>query len=563
MIEESARADLVDRIWKLKCALRDDEGTYVHFKMCLEDEGYRQEVIQRALGAASVAIREQAAVILGLDEGGSLLRRPSRQQVPEAPATPPRAAMTSQQGAVSMAPAAAPLRRAESPRGRGGGFFVVVFLLAGLAAGAWYLDLHRRLPFEIPGLGVSSQVVSGSILESTVWRADSPVVLDGLVFVESGARLTIEPGSVVRGRPGSALIVTRDATILARGSAERPIVFTSDQPVGQRRTGDWGGVVLLGNAPLNRGQGQIEGIDDTDSRGSFGGADTASNCGVLEYARIEFAGFEIGANNELNGLTLGGCGDATIVRYVQSHLGKDDGVEVFGGTVDLKNVVITGASDDSLDWDMGWTGRVQHLVIQQYADRGDNAFEGDNDGDRPDAEPRSRPQFSNVSLVGSRNPEAAQRAMTIRHGSGGQFRNVIIAGFPGEAVDLRGDGVAALVASGTLSFSHVILHDIGAGGVGYFADESGEADDDAGFDELGYFARTAEGRLVGADPLLDERAFDPRDPWMVPAMASPAVNGVAVDSGDEFWDESAGYLGAFRPGDRVSWMDRWTAFPAN
>ncbi len=562
-VDEVTRADLVDRVWKLKLAMQGEEGTYVHFKMCLDDPDYRRKVVDLAMASDSGALRRQAGAIRALDGGGALLRRPQRDGVAALPLEAAGEPLVAQHGAVSMAPApAVPVRREPASR-RGGGFFTVVLLLAVVGAAAWYLDLHRELPAELTGILKGRTVVSDSIVESTTWSAGSVVELQGLVFVESGARLTIEPGVVVLGRPGSALVVTRDGTISARGSAERPIVFTSAQPVGRRKAGDWGGLVLLGNAPLNRGQGQIEGIEADDSRGSFGGSDAQSNCGVLEYVRVEFAGFEIGANNELNGLTLGGCGAATIVRHVQSHRGRDDGIEVFGGTVDLRHVVVTGAADDAFDWDWGWTGRVQFLVIQQYPEVGDNGFEGDNEGRNFDAEPRARPQFYNVTMVGSRNAEAGQRAMTLREGTGGVFRNFIVTGFPLEAIDLRDEPVAALIESGQLVFDNMILHDIGEGGSTFFATETGEGDDDAGFEELLYFARPGANILVGVDPLLGARAFDIVDPWMTPPLVSPAVNGEAPRSGAEFWDEAADYLGAFRPGERINWMSGWTAFPPN
>lgn len=562
-MDEVTRADLVDRVWKLKLAMQAEAGTYIHFKMCLDDPDYRRKMVDLASASDSGTLRRQAGAIRELDAGGALLRRPQRDGAVGSADAPGGEALVAQHGAVSMAPApAVPVRRAPMPR-RGGGFFTVILLLAAVGATSWYLDLHRGLPAALSGLLKGRVVVSGSIVESTTWSAGRVVELEGLVFVESDARLIIEPGVTVRGRPGSALIVTRDGTISARGTAERPIVFTSAQPVGQRKAGDWGGLVLLGNAPLNRGQGQIEGIESSDSRGSFGGSDALSNCGVLEYVRVEFAGFEIGANNELNGLTLGGCGASTIVRHVQSHRGKDDGIEVFGGTVDLRRVVVTGAADDAFDWDWGWTGRVQFLVVQQYPDVGDNGFEGDNEGKHFDAEPRSSPRFYNVTMVGSRNREAGQRAMIIREGSGGVFRNFVITGFPLEAIDLRDEPVAALIDSGALAFGNMILHDIGAGGSTFFATETGESDDDGGFEELLYFARSGADIHLGVDPLLDERAFDIDDPWMTPPLASPAVNGEAPRSGDEFWDEAADYLGAFRPGERTNWMSGWTAFPVN
>ncbi|HAJ43650.1 MAG TPA: hypothetical protein DCM00_13520, partial [Alcanivorax sp.] len=196
----------------------------------------------------------------------------------------------------------------------------------------------------------------------------------------------------------SALVITRGASLHAAGNADMPIVFTSGQPQGTRAPGDWGGVVLLGSAPVNQADAHIEGVPANDTRGSFGGDDADGSCGVLEYARIEFAGFEVYANNELNGLTMGGCGSGTIIRHVQVHRSLDDGVEMFGGTADLRHVLITGAGDDSLDWDWGWRGRVQFLIAQQHPNSGDNAFEADNNGNQHDAEPMSEPVMYNVTL---------------------------------------------------------------------------------------------------------------------------------------------------------------------
>ena len=135
---------------------------------------------------------------------------------------------------------------------------------------------------EAPG----TELVQASVVETTTWKTGRTYRLDGLVFVEAGARLLIEPGA--------ALIVTRDASIHARGTADAPIVFTGAKPEGTRTSDDWGGVVLLGNAPINRGQANVEGIPPSDERGVFGGGDRRSNCGVLEYVRVEFAGYAIG-----------------------------------------------------------------------------------------------------------------------------------------------------------------------------------------------------------------------------------------------------------------------------
>ncbi len=164
----------------------------------------------------------------------------------------------------------------------------------------------------------------------------------------------------MKGNADTSLVVTTTARLEAVGTAAAPIVFTSNEPVGQRGPGNWGGIVLLGNAPLNveGGSESIEGFPAGAERTVYGGADAAHDFGTLKYARVEFAGFELERDNELNALTVGGCGTGTEIDYVQVHLGADDGVEMFGGTADLRHIVITQPDDDGLDWDFGWTGTV-------------------------------------------------------------------------------------------------------------------------------------------------------------------------------------------------------------
>jgi hypothetical protein len=199
----------------------------------------------------------------------------------------------------------------------------------------------------------------------------------------------------------AALIVSRGSQLEAVGTAALPIVFTSGNAVGDRITGDWAGVALLGNATLNNGTDtagvftdNLEGVDPTDARGIYGGNNDASSCGHLEYVRIEFGGDEFSTDNELNGLTLAGCGSGTTLSHIQVHRGKDDGIEFFGGTAGMDHVVISGASDDSLDWDQGWRGNVQFLVVHQFEGIGDAGFEADNYGSMELATPRSNPPSS-------------------------------------------------------------------------------------------------------------------------------------------------------------------------
>ncbi len=565
---DDRRSQLVDRLWRLKQVLASQSGRYVHFNMLLNDAAYRQEAIEYALSSDDAGVRDLAHQAYQLNMGGQLLNPPgaaarSDQRLPafEGKAQPER---PSQIGEVK--PTGYPLSETRSSSSR---WYIVALMLLLVLGGAIGFVWMQGGALGIGG----TKVVRGVILEDTTWKANTVYRLDGLVYVNSGVRLMIEAGTRILGEQGSALIVTREASIYARGSKEQPIVFTSAQPVGARQRGDWGGLVLLGNAPLNRGSAHIEGIPPEEPFGNFGGTDPRSNCGMLEYVRIEFAGFEIGANNELNGLTLGGCGTDTIIRYVQSHKGKDDGIEVFGGTVDLHHIVVTGAADDSFDWDMGWRGRVQFLVVQQHPDKADNGFEGDNWKSEPNGKPRSAPTFYNVTMIGSPREGGDERGMLLRRGSGGIFRNFIIMGFPYEVVNLVGVDTASLLKSGELDFRSMMFYLIGRTGRQFFADER---DDDGGLMEAELFAQPERGIRMGDNPGLRELAYRPLDPGFsaaafTPAADSPALQGAArlptaggtSASEFEFWHEAAAYLGAVRPGVIRNWLEGWTAFPVN
>ncbi|WP_435103672.1 hypothetical protein [Arhodomonas sp. AD133] len=423
-----------------------------------------------------------------------------------------------------------------------------------LAARGWLDDRSAAAPAD----GVVE--VGESISEDTTWTADNEYHLQEVIFVEGNTTLTIEPGTRVLGEFGSALVITRSARLHASGRPDAPIVLTSARPEGERHPGDWGGVVLLGNAATNVAAARIEGVNADDPRGRFGGASTVGSCGTLEYLRIEFAGYEIFANNELNGLTLGGCPAATIVRHVQVHKALDDGIEFFGGDAGLRNVVITDAGDDGLDWDMGWTGRVQHLIVAQEPGRGDNAIEADNLKSDHNAQPRSAPTLYNVSLIGSGNAEAAQRAMTLRRGTAATLRNFLVTDFPREAVDIRDPVTAGLAGTGALSLEGGLLYQVGGDGTTWGAEETLERDDDGGFREANLFAQARAHRLqLGEPPMLGDG--DTPAARFTPRSRSPAATGAVTPPKGEFWDEAAEYLGAVRPGSGAAWLTGWTAFP--
>lgn len=229
----------------------------------------------------------------------------------------------------------------------------------------------------------TNTVVSGSITANTTWTADKIYELSGRVVVASGATLTIEPGTIIKAQEGSdvnasALVISRGAKINANGTATKPIIFTSvldNIAIGQLSgtnlseadAGKWGGVIVLGFAPVSAAdgdtQGQIEGIPVTETYGAFGGSVANDDSGILNYVSIRHSGSLIGAGNEINGLTLAGVGSATTVSNIEVMSNLDDGVEIFGGTVNLSNILVSYNQDDAIDVDMNWSGTLDNFYV--------------------------------------------------------------------------------------------------------------------------------------------------------------------------------------------------------
>jgi len=400
--------------------------------------------------------------------------------------------------------------------------------------------------------------VDEDIRTDTEWTADRVYVLRGEVYVQPGKTLTIRAGTTIRGTAGSALIVLRGGRIEARGRADEPVVFTSDRPEGERLAGDWGGLSLLGSARVNQPGATLEGLRDV-GLAAYGGEDDAGSCGVLEYVRVEFAGYALKQDEELNGLTFAGCGSGTIVDHVQIHMAKDDGVELFGGAVDLRHVLVTRAQDDAIDWDRGWHGTGQFIAVQQD-EFGDNALEADNWADDPDAEPRSAPVLYNLTLV-SAAPGGAQRGVTFKEGTAGSLHNALLVGHGKEAVDVKGAATVAQANAGGLRLANSRLYGVGAGGDHFFPTlddekelEPGDGrDDDEGFDEDEFFRRPEHNNTFAVDP----RLAAPSELTAPDLRASAAGKGIAPPPG---FDEGADYIGAFDP-DADPWTDGWAAYP--
>jgi hypothetical protein len=312
---------------------------------------------------------------------------------------------------------------------------------------------------SVPGIDKPVVVVRGRITSNTTWVSQNYYVLRGAVFVAEGATLTIQAGTTVVGElaTAGALVVERGAQIVAVGTAAAPVVFTSDQPIGERARGDWGGLIINGRAPVNLPGGVGLGEGDT---GAYGGTDPNDSSGILQYVRVEFAGIEFSPDNELNGIAFQGVGRGTVVDHVQVKYNKDDCVEFFGGTVDIKYVLLTACGDDSLDWTFGWTGRAQFMIIHQSGDDADNGFESDNNANNNDLLPRSAPTIYNATLIG--DPDTAEGnesddGMELREGTAGIIRNFIVTGFKENGIDFSNDATLAQWANGALSVTHGVL----------------------------------------------------------------------------------------------------------
>ena len=278
--------------------------------------------------------------------------------------------------------------------------------------------------------------VTGEITEDTTWTRDTIYLLGGKVVVGVGVTLTIEPGTIIKGKAGSgslasALVVQRGALIEAVGTAERPIIFTTEEDniqvgqtagtnLDQNDTRRWGGVLVLGNAPASLSgdvtEEQIEGIPASDAFGLFGGDNPADDSGSLEYISIRHGGALIGEGNEINGLTLGGVGTGTTVNQIEIVANEDDGLEIFGGSVNVTNVFVWSVNDDALDFDQAWSGTLDNAMVVQGLNS-DSALELDG----PEGSTTGGFTINNVTLVGNTDATGAgsRRIADYRDGSRG------------------------------------------------------------------------------------------------------------------------------------------------
>ncbi|WP_290540351.1 hypothetical protein [Alistipes sp.] len=282
---------------------------------------------------------------------------------------------------------------------------------------------NQGLKGEIP----AGETLTGNITDDVILTAGNTYKLSGGLHVKDGATLRIQQGvqliAIDDDKP-DYILIEQGAKIDAQGTAAKPIVMTSEQ----KKAGAWGGIHICGKAHTNAGTGVRSEIGDAP----YGGSQDDDNSGTLRYIRLEYTGFALDEEHEANGVSFYGVGNGTTVEYLQAYKGSDDGFEFFGGSVNVKHLVVTSCSDDSFDWTEGWNGKGQFLVAYQEAESTlgydcDCLMECDNNGKNSAATPVAHPILANVTLVGN-NATTGTRGVRLRAGTEVELYNAIITG---------------------------------------------------------------------------------------------------------------------------------------
>lgn len=421
--------------------------------------------------------------------------------------------------------------------------------------------------------------LSGEITANRSLLAGKTYTIESMVYVKNGATLTIGKGCTIKGIKGkNALVITRGAKIMAEGTVDSPIVFTSNEA--SPAPGDWGGIVILGRATTNAvyngnaGTGEIEGgVNTTAGDGLYGGTDDNDNSGVLKYVRIEYGGYPFQPNQELNSLTMGAVGAGTTIDYVQCSYGYDDAFEWFGGTVNCKHLIAYKTHDDMFDGDFGFRGNLQFgLGISNPADAdisGSNGFEIDNDATGSDNNPKTAPTFANFTIIGPKQTSTSsahndfKRAAHLRRNSRAAILNSVVVGFP-----------TGILIDGNKCANNILAEDLQVRGVVVSSASSNKNFDTAG--NISVAALTASGSITtymttanaswnnvklgtGADeagfaaPYAAGNSFSPN-----PTAGSLLNTGVITSSRLGSWFTVTTYRGACSTTD--TWWQGWTKF---
>ena len=419
--------------------------------------------------------------------------------------------------------------------------------------------------------------------------------LRGWVYIADGSELTIEPGTVIRGdkKTKAALIVERGGKLWARGTANAPIVFTSAAEKGNRKPGDWGGLIICGQAPHNAGEAQIEG----GPRTKHGGSNPSDNSGALSYVRIEFAGYPFQTDKEINGLTLGSVGNGTQLDHIQVSYSNDDSFEWFGGTVNAKYLIAYKGWDDDFDTDNGFCGNVQYGLVVRDGHIADgsqsNGFESDNDASGSTASPFTTATFSNITFIGPKCTEGFannstfinggsyfpnngsalgkfQSAMQIRRGSRLNCINSIAMGWPiGLIIDGEKGNTVDVAKAGNIKLQNIWFADMDVTG-----SDANKIYDDVLYDARNnvvldatrqsysseFFLSQAGNKLSTAGEMLLGGTLLPGiKQGFMPLAGSPLLGAASFAGAGSGFDQ-VGFIGAFGT---ENWLDGWTNFNPN
>jgi hypothetical protein len=456
------------------------------------------------------------------------------------------------------------------------------FSVAAVVVAVMAATVHAApLPVVVLGAGEAQPVRTPWCQEfDRALSADTLYLVTGLYYVESGFSLTIEPGTVIMGdsETGGTLIVTRGAQIFAQGTQQKPIVFTSEKAIGNRNPGDWGGVIILGAAPVNKVNPLIEGGLIAGScgggSGTYGGSNPSDNSGVLSYVRIEFAGYRFQVDNEVNGLSLGGVGSGTQIDHVQVSYSNDDSYECFGGTVNCNYLVAFGGTDDEFDSDFGYRGKMQFGFGLRDPDYSDptgqsNGYESDNDGSSSStATPYTKPTYVNFTLVGPERTDALvgtwigtyEYSAVLRRSTQTSIYNSVIMGYPW-GLSIRDATTQGFASGDSLQIRNThIQATLKPSGSTHIHDETRWANVDTWF-TTGSFNNVGLAQSnpssVGLTDMSTLSAPDPR-----PALGSPLIGTADFSNPRLAGCVVTNYKGAFDPALPLNqqWTYYWTNF---
>ena len=404
--------------------------------------------------------------------------------------------------------------------------------------------IMKRLSFLLILISsfLTSQELCGSITEDTFLPASGDYLLTCQTFVQDGVTLTIEAGTTIKSLADDgaglapALVINRGGKLIADGTASAPITFTSAIPGidDNPQTQTWGGLIINGNAPISNDGGEafVEGLVGVP----YGGSDPTDNSGILRYVRVWYGGSVIGQDNEINGITLAGVGNGTVVDHCEVAYNKDDGFEMFGGTVDLTYCSVVRVGDDSFDTDNGYQGRGQFLSVVRGSDS-DRCMEMDNKTDGNfDSQPRSFPVFSNMTCAGANGSGDLAK---LREGTGGDHRNLIMVDGAGDGIENEDNGTELVTQdldAGTYPdylyvSSNTLFHNVATPFKDTMAD-------------LGFTYQEADpGFNIDYETVVD----------LTPELGGAAYDGVDAVASD--WFVQTDYKGAFGS---TSWLTGWS-----